>query len=148
MAHAGCVLNKQSYMRARTCTCAWTRMHTNEHAHTDKYAIRIVSPWQQWFRKRVPLLPYTSLPALFRIVMSFRMICPRSKHVAPLETQTLLSKHCCVLTNTNFVYRTITTQRDVTCKGHNLFTFNCESSLLTKTPSFTSSWMPSFTLSL
>jgi hypothetical protein len=44
------------------------------------------------------------------------MDSPRSKHVVLLVTQTLLSKYSCVLTDTNSVYYTVITQRDVTYK--------------------------------
>jgi hypothetical protein len=43
------------------------------------------------------------------------MTCPTSKHVALLDPETLLSKYSCVFfTDTNFVYYTVITQRDVT----------------------------------
>lgn len=56
----------------------------------------------------------------FRIVVSLRMTYPRSKHVAFIDTQTLLPNCSCVLTDTNFVYDTIMTQQDVTYKDRDL----------------------------
>jgi len=40
---------------------------------------------------------------------------PRSKHVALLDPQTQLSQYGCLLTDTDFVYYSYITQRDVTC---------------------------------
>ena len=40
----------------------------------------------------------------------------RSRHVALLDTKTLLCKQCCGLTDTDYVYHTTVTQRDVTYK--------------------------------
>ena len=43
------------------------------------------------------------------------MTYPRSKHVALLDTPTPLSQYGCLLTDTDFVYHSSITQRDVTC---------------------------------
>ena len=45
----------------------------------------------------------------FRIVVSLRTTHPRSKHVAFIDTQTLLHNYRCVVTDTNFVFDTIMT---------------------------------------
>jgi hypothetical protein len=51
----------------------------------------------------------------FRTVVSLRMTYPRSKHVALLNIQVLISKYSCVMTDTNCMYFIIiTTQWDVT----------------------------------
>jgi hypothetical protein len=44
------------------------------------------------------------------------MTSPRSKHVALLDIQTLISKYSCVMTDTNFMYFIIITQWGVTYK--------------------------------
>ena len=44
-----------------------------------------------------------TLPILFRIFVSLRMTYPRSKHVALLDTQTMLSKNGRVLTDIIFL---------------------------------------------
>lgn len=59
------------------------------------------------------------LNLFFTTVVNCRMIYPRWKHVTPLDTQTLLSKCSSVLTETYFVYYTITTQWDITYKENN-----------------------------
>ena len=66
MAHARCMLAKQGYKRARTCTRQFTRAPTHTHAsmcaraHThSEYAILIAFPRQKWFREYEPMLSYT-----------------------------------------------------------------------------------------
>jgi hypothetical protein len=45
------------------------------------------------------------------------MACPKTKNVAVLDTQTLLSEYSCILTDISSVYYAIITQRDVTYKA-------------------------------
>jgi predicted small integral membrane protein len=56
---------------------------------------------------KLVLVHFLSQCVFFGIVVSLRMTYPRSKHVALLDTQNLLSKYSCVLTDTNCVYGSI-----------------------------------------
>jgi hypothetical protein len=50
---------------------ARTHVRTRKHAHTDEYVILIAFP-QQWFRERVSMLRYTTLPVLFiKFIITF-----------------------------------------------------------------------------
>jgi hypothetical protein len=67
-------------------------------------------------RNQIISFTFSSSMCAFRIVVSLRMTYPGSKHVVLSDTQILLSKYCCVLTDKNFVHCIIVTQSSVTHK--------------------------------
>ena len=75
------MLDKQGYMRARTCTGprvraplshTHARTHPRAHAHIEKYVIFIAFWRQHWFRERATVLRYSTLSVLFVLNVAVR----------------------------------------------------------------------------
>jgi hypothetical protein len=94
------------------------RMHALKHARTHKEICNIYRfSTATMIRKSTSILRYTYIACLVIIIMSFRMIYRRSKHVVRLGKESTFSEYSCFLTDTKFVYYIIATQRVVTQKG-------------------------------
>jgi len=65
------------------------------------FRLRSFSSSQQLYNHIMTIVTQT-FSCVFRIDVSFRMPYMRSQRLALLDTQTPLSKHSCVLTDTNF----------------------------------------------
>ena len=73
MAHTRCMLDKQDYTHARTCTRplsrasthALTHLRARAHIHTQTNIILIAFSWQQWFAKGPHCYAIRTLPVLF-----------------------------------------------------------------------------------
>ena len=67
-----------------------------------KYIIRVVYSIFFTICNQTAACKLASSLCVFRIIVTLTLTYPRSKHVALLDTQTLLSKYSCVLTDTCF----------------------------------------------
>ena len=94
------------------------RMHALELARTHKEICNIYRfSTATIIRGSTSIVRYTYIACLVIIIMSFRMIYRRSKHVVRLGKETPFFKYSCFLTDIKFVYYITATQRVVTQKG-------------------------------
>ena len=77
MTHARIIPDKQGSTRAKICTRARAlgtpRSQTPTLIHAHKYVLLTAFPHQQWFRNRAPLLRYTYIVCLVKLVLSIKV---------------------------------------------------------------------------